>query len=154
MADTLTKKARSFLMSKIRSRDTQPEKRVRFCAHLLGYRYRLHDAKLPGKPDLVFKKLRLVVFVNGCFWHFHKRCRRNRLPKVNREYWKAKFEENAARDARVKRRLRRLGWSVKVIWECQTKDSLNLSKRVIKLLESQKFLLLPKIGTKASNKLL
>ena len=135
MADKLTKKARSSLMSRIRSTDTKPEKQVRSCVHKLGHRYRLYDKKLPGKPDLVLKKSRIVILVHGCFWHFHKRCRTGKLPKSNRKFWKDKFLRNIERDSSIRRRLSRLGWKVVVVWECQTKDPLKLMEKLERVLE-------------------
>jgi DNA mismatch endonuclease (patch repair protein) len=92
---------------------------VRRLVHALAYRYRLHVASLPGNPDLVFPRLRKVIFVSGCFWHMHT-CGRCRIPSSRRGYWVMKLERNAARDERVKRALRRQGWKVMVVWECQT----------------------------------
>jgi DNA mismatch endonuclease (patch repair protein) len=93
---------------------------VRRLAHALGYRFRLHVRSLPGAPDLVFPRLRKVIFVHGCFWHRHT-CGRCRIPATRRRYWLAKIDRNAARDRRVQRALRQLGWGVMVVWECQTK---------------------------------
>jgi DNA mismatch endonuclease (patch repair protein) len=106
-------------MAAVKSRDTTPELIVRRLAHALGYRYRLHLRSLPGAPDLVFPRLRKVIFVSGCFWHRHT-CGRCRIPATRRSYWLAKIDRNAARDLRVQRALRRLGWGVMVVWECQT----------------------------------
>ena len=121
--DRLTPERRSWLMSRVASRNTRPEMLVRQALHHLGYRYRLHDRKLPGKPDLVFSSRHKVLLVNGCFWHGH-RCRYGRaVPKSNVEFWSKKFAMNRARDARVRRELRALGWRVHTIWECEVKSN-------------------------------
>ena len=120
--DTLTVRQRSELMSRIRSKDTKPELCVRRLVHGMGYRYRLHAKELPGRPDLVFRPRRKVIFVHGCFWHQHEGCRANRMPSTRREYWKRKLNGNVQRDLRNKETLEREGWRVLVIWECETKD--------------------------------
>ena len=119
MADTFTKAERSRIMAAVKSKDTTPEIIVRKLVHSLGYRYRLHDRALPGTPDLVLPRLRKVINVSGCFWHMHK-CKRCRIPTSRRGYWVAKLRGNAARDKRNLRLLRRGGWKVLVVWECQT----------------------------------
>jgi DNA mismatch endonuclease (patch repair protein) len=119
MADTFTKAERSRIMAAVKSKDTTPELLVRRLVHAMGYRYRLHVGSLPGNPDLVFPRLRKVIFVSGCFWHMHG-CGRCRIPSSRRTYWIKKLERNAIRDKRVQRALRRNGWGVMVIWECQT----------------------------------
>jgi len=106
-------------MAAVKSKDTAPEMTVRRLIHSLGFRYRLHVRSLPGAPDLVFPRLRKTIFVSGCFWHMHG-CGRCRIPAVRRRYWTAKLQRNVARDKRVTRALRRAGWGVLVIWECQT----------------------------------
>lgn len=118
MADFLTREERSERMSRIRSRDTGPEVMVRKALWKLGFRYRLHQRGLPGRPDLVFAGRRTVIFVHGCFWHAHH-CQGGRVPGRNVAFWKAKFEANQARDKRNVARLRRLGWRVLTVWECQ-----------------------------------
>jgi DNA mismatch endonuclease (patch repair protein) len=113
---------RSRIMRAVKSRDTGPERIVRRIVTRLGYRYRLHRADLPGKPDLTISARRSVIFVHGCFWHGH-RCRRGaRMPKTNILYWSQKISRNRSRDASARRHLRNLGWKVLVIWECQLKD--------------------------------
>ncbi|MEX0586259.1 MAG: very short patch repair endonuclease [Pirellulales bacterium] len=119
MADTVTKAKRSRIMAAVKSKDTAPELLVRRLVHALGYRFRLHVRSLPGTPDLVFPRLRKIINVNGCFWHMHH-CPRCRVPTARRGYWVAKMQRNAARDKRTKRALRRGGWQVLTIWECQT----------------------------------
>lgn len=130
MADVLLPSQRSYCMSRIRGKDTKPEMIVRRTAHALGVRFRLHRRDLPGTPDLVFPKLRAVVFVHGCFWHMH-RCRLGRVvAKTNAKFWAEKRRANVARDARNRRSLRRLGWRTLVVWECQTRDADMLSRRL------------------------
>lgn len=134
VVDTLSKSDRSDLMSRIRSKDTGPELVVRSCVHRLGYRFRLHDRKLPGSPDLVLSRLRIIVFVHGCFWHRHAGCRLSCQPKSRVRFWSDKFEANVARDRRIVTALRRAGWRVLIVWECQTRDEQRLTKRLARLL--------------------
>ncbi|ACM36975.1 DNA G:T-mismatch repair endonuclease [Allorhizobium ampelinum S4] len=108
-------------MSRIRGRDTRPEMLVRRTAHALGYRYRLHAKDLPGRPDLVFPKKRIALFVHGCFWHRHPGCRLAYTPKSNQQFWQSKFDRNVERDGEVIAGLRALGWKPQIIWECQTR---------------------------------
>lgn len=122
--DSLSKAERSERMGRVRSKDTKPEMAVRRLVHSLGYRYRLHVADLPGKPDLVFPSRRCVIFVHGCFWHRHAGCPRCRLPKSRLEFWKPKLEANKRRDSANKRRLTQLGWRYLVVWECQIDKNL------------------------------
>jgi DNA mismatch endonuclease, patch repair protein len=123
---------RSALMARVRDKHSKPELVVRRMAHSLGYRFRLHRDDLPGTPDLVFPRLRKAIFVHGCFWHRHKGCSRTTSPKTRSKYWGDKFETNIKRDAIQQRKLRSLGWEVFVIWECQTFDPDDLSKRIAK----------------------
>ncbi|MBN1827012.1 MAG: DNA mismatch endonuclease Vsr [Candidatus Eisenbacteria bacterium] len=136
MTDTLEPEKRSWVMSRVRSKDTSPEITVRSLVHRLGFRFRLHRRDLPGTPDLVFPSRHMVIFVHGCFWHGH-RCRRgNRIPKTNRSYWIDKINRNKARDRLQRGRLRRLGWRVMVVWECQLSDLDRLERRIIGFLNS------------------
>jgi len=130
--DTLTQKERSARMSLVRGKDTRPELAVRTLVHGMGYRYRLHIASLPGKPDLVFAGRKKVIFVHGCFWHRHpsRSCKLARMPKSRPEFWVPKLEGNRLRDERNKRELKRQGWKVLSIWECQIADVASLSKRI------------------------
>jgi DNA mismatch endonuclease (patch repair protein) len=128
--DILTTSERSVRMGLIRSRDTGPEIAVRSLVHGMGYRYRLHGKDLPGRPDLVFKVRRKVIFVHGCFWHLHRNCSNCRPPKSRREYWKPKLERNAARDKQVRQRLRRLGWRSLVLWECELANCARLAQKI------------------------
>jgi DNA mismatch endonuclease (patch repair protein) len=122
MADRLTERQRSSLMSRIRTKHTGPELKVRSVAHGSGYRFSLHRDDLPGKPDIVFPRYRSVVFVHGCFWHQHAGCQKSAMPAARREFWTAKLSRNVVRDAENRRGLRRAGWRVLVIWECQTRE--------------------------------
>lgn len=117
-------------MARVKSRDTSAELRVRRMLHGMGIRFRLHRRDLPGRPDLVLPKYGMVVFVHGCFWHRHPGCKRATMPKTRVEFWRNKFERNAARDLRVACALGRLGWKVAVIWECETLSSEILEESV------------------------
>ncbi|MFB8277222.1 very short patch repair endonuclease [Nocardia colli] len=117
-----TPQQRSRTMRAVRSRDTAPEMAVRRFLHAAGLRYRLHDRRLPGKPDLVFPRRRIVLFVHGCFWHQHPGCPRSARPASNTEYWTSKLDGNIARDLRRHHELEAEGWRVLTIWECQTRD--------------------------------
>jgi DNA mismatch endonuclease (patch repair protein) len=120
--DRLDPQARSRLMSKVRGKNTKPELAVRTYLHAMGLRFRLHDATLPGRPDLILKSRRAVVFVHGCFWHGHVGCRKARVPKTRAEFWKSKMDTNAARDRRSIRKLRSMGWRVFVVWQCEISE--------------------------------
>ena len=120
MVDRLSPEHRSWNMSRIRGRNTQPELAVRSALHRAGYRFRLHRKDLPGRPDIVLPKHRTVVFVHGCFWHRHPGCRFAYTPKSRVAFWQKKFDDNVARDRRNVRALRALGWRVITVWECQT----------------------------------
>lgn len=132
--DTITPEARSALMARIRSKNTKAEIIVRSCIHRLGYRFRLHDRNLPGSPDIVLPRLKTVVFVHGCFWHRHKNCRFAYTPKTRSDFWLEKLEGNAARDKRTVLHLRRLGWNVAVIWECETRNPDLLLTMLVRLM--------------------
>ncbi len=134
MPDVYDKKTRSYVMSRIRKTHTTPEMVVRRLLHRLGYRFRLHRADLPGNPDIVLPKHRAVVLVHGCFWHQHS-CKLGKLPKSNKAYWVPKLEGNKKRDAANRRALRRLGWKVLVVWECQVQDEAKLKEGLLKLLK-------------------
>ncbi len=120
--DTLTKEKRSWNMSRIRSKDTVPEMRIRSALHRAGYRFRLHVRELPGKPDIVLPKYKTVIFVHGCFWHRHEGCSGATMPSTNQAFWKEKFRKNVKRDKKEQAALKRLGWKVIVIWECELKE--------------------------------
>ena len=121
MTDVHNKATRSYNMSRIRGKDTKPEMVVRRFLFANGFRYRLHDPKLPGKPDIVLPKYKAVIFVNGCFWHGHKGCSYFVLPKTRTEWWLQKIKGTMARDKAAEVALNVLGWKVIVIWECQLK---------------------------------
>ena len=137
MADTVTAKRRSEIMSNIRAKGMKPEMAVRRLVHAMGYRYRLHRKDLPGKPDLVFPARRKVIFVHGCFWHQHDdpACRIARRPKSNQHYWLPKLERNVIRDAEHLAQLAQLGWDVLVIWECDVVSDDGIADRIRGFLE-------------------
>jgi len=122
MADIKTPEERSRNMAAIKSNDTKPEMLVRRYLHAHGFRYGLHNKNLPGKPDIVLRKYKTVIFIHGCFWHGHENCRYYRLPKSNVEFWKSKVDGNRARDERVEAELQSKGWNVIIIWECELKN--------------------------------
>lgn len=119
MTDIVDRATRSRMMSAISGKNTLPERKVRSALHRQGFRFRLHDASLPGRPDVVLPKWRTVVVINGCFWHQHPGCRFATLPAHNRTFWRNKFRSNVERDRRAIAALRALGWRVFVVWECQ-----------------------------------
>ena len=136
MADVLTPEQRRLCMSRIRGKGTKPEMAVRKLLHALGYRYRLHRRDLPGCPDLVFAGRKMVIFVHGCFWHRH-RCRNGRVtPATRPEFWQTKLDGNKARDVINRRRLRKLGWKVLVIWECWTRNPALLKRKLCNFLDT------------------
>lgn len=130
----MTATERSKRMSLIRSKDTQPELLVRKLVHSMGYRYRSHDLALPGRPDIVFKSRRKIIFVHGCFWHLHRNCANSRPPKSKLDYWRPKLAGNVTRDKLVRGRLRRLGWQQLVVWECEVDNRERLSRKLEKFL--------------------
>ena len=123
-------------MSRIRGKDTIPEMKVRSLIHSHGYRYRLHDKKLPGKPDLVFKSLKKVIFVHGCFWHSHEHCRKGQLPKSNLEYWEPKISKNKERDSKNYESLILQGWKILIVWQCELKNTESVKNNILNFLES------------------
>jgi DNA mismatch endonuclease (patch repair protein) len=135
--DTLTSADRSERMSRVRSKDTKPEMRVRRLVHRMGYRYRLHVGSLPGNPDLVFPSRSKIIFVHGCFWHRHGTCRNTRWPKSKLGFWKPKLEENHRRDKAKQKALRKLGWSLLIIWECKLGDEEMLAAKIRKFMEDR-----------------
>lgn len=133
--DNLTKKQRAYCMSRIKSKDTNPEFLVRRIIHRMGLRFRLHRNNLPGRPDIVLPKHRKIIFVHGCFWHKH-RCRYGRVrPKTNPKYWEKKRSGNVVRHRKTVKMLRDLGWDVLVIWECQTRKPEKIIDKIIGFLE-------------------
>src|SRR5947209_18206995 len=116
--DRLSREDRSRNMGAIRSTDTAPERVVRSLVHRLGYRFRLHEGKLPGRPDIVLSRHRKIILVHGCFWHSHT-CVDGRVPRTNKNYWVPKLSRNRQRDRESRQKLRKLGWKVLVVWECE-----------------------------------
>lgn len=135
MTDNVLPEVRSRIMAQVKSKDMKPEIQVRRLLHGLGYRYRLHRADLPGKPDLVFPSRHKVVFVNGCFWHYHTNCDRVRIPATNRDYWLTKLKQNQARDANNIVLLEENGWEVITVWECELRDISVITERLQAFLE-------------------
>lgn len=123
MADVHSKEVRSYNMSRIKGKDTKPEMLVRRFLHAQGFRYRLHDKKLPGKPDIVLPKYKTVIFVHGCFWHGHENCKYAQLPKTRTEWWRNKIAINRANDKAHLIKLRRTFWRTIVIWTCELKST-------------------------------
>jgi DNA mismatch endonuclease, patch repair protein len=134
MTDIVDPKRRSEIMSRIGPRDTAPEMAVRRIAHRLGYRFRLHVRALPGTPDIVFPRYRAVIEVRGCYWHRHSGCSNCTMPKTRPEFWKSKFDATIRRDKLNEWKLRKLGWRVLVIWECETDDAQYVERRIGRLL--------------------
>lgn len=135
MTDKLTPERRSANMSRIRSRDTAPEMIVRRLVHRVGYRYRLHVATLPGEPDIVLPRLKAIIDVRGCFWHQHSGCIDSHIPKSRVQYWGPKLARNQGRDEENGRKLCELGWRVHLVWECETKATAKLRRRLARFLE-------------------
>jgi len=134
MADIYSKVKRSEIMSHIKNRGTQPEEKVASMLRSLRVRYRRNVKSLPGEPDFVVSSVKIVIFVHGCFWHNHSNCNRANLPKTNRRFWKIKIESNKRRDKRIARLLRKQGWRVITIWQCNLRDPdkvLNRMKRML-----------------------
>lgn len=132
--DTFSKQQRSAIMRAVASRNTSPELAVRRLAHGLGFRFRVNVKSLPGTPDIAIKSRSKVVFVHGCFWHRHPRCKRASIPASNHKYWEEKFARNVARDKRTLAEYRKMGWSPLVIWECELKSPDQVCDRLKKYL--------------------
>ena len=139
MTDTLSPAARSERMGRVRSKDSKPEMAVRRLVHGMGYRYRLHDKRLPGSPDLVFRSRRKVIFVHGCFWHRHSdpTCRLARMPKSRQDFWGPKLEGNRERDARTRDQLDQQGWEQMVVWECECGQTEQTKNKIRAFLEGE-----------------
>jgi len=131
--DIVSKEKRSEIMRKVRGKDTKPEKIVRSLLHSMGYRFRLHRKDLPGNPDIVLPKYKLVIFVHGCFWHRHLDCKKAQMPSTNVLYWKGKFKHNVARDKNVIKQLKCKGYRVCVVWECELTDLQSLAIKIQKM---------------------
>jgi DNA mismatch endonuclease (patch repair protein) len=134
MSDVFSKEKRSWIMSRVKGRDTKPERLVRSLAHRMGYRFRVHGLDLPGNPDIVLPRHGKVIFVHGCFWHGHKTCSRSLRPKTNESFWNKKLDGNIQRDKRFHKALRRLGWKVLVVWECETQKPEKVLKKLERFL--------------------
>lgn len=131
--DTRTSAQRRHIMQSVGSKNTKPEIAVRRILFRMGYRYRLHGADLPGRPDIVLSRYRAAILVNGCFWHGH-RCQHGRLPKSNVSYWRTKITKNKERDKIVKRKLKQSGWQVHEVWECELSDERKVASKLKALL--------------------
>lgn len=134
--DIVSREKRSAMMANIKSRNTRPEIAVRRAAHRLGLRFRLNRRDLPGSPDLVFPRHRTTIFVHGCYWHRHEGCKFAYTPKSNVAFWTAKLQANVDRDARVKQVLEDHAWNVVVIWECETKNAVNVANVLTRVFQS------------------
>lgn len=138
MVDRLSIERRSWLMSRVSSKNTSVEMRVRSAAHRRGLRFRIHRRDLPGTPDLVFPKRRVAIFVHGCFWHRHPGCKKATTPKSRIDFWNGKFDRNVERDRENLAQLAERGWRTEVIWECETKLPHLLSARLDEIFGSAK----------------
>lgn len=138
MPDIMTQEERSERMSRVRNKDTRPEKLVRSLLHRMGYRFRLHGKKLPGKPDIVLPRHKKVIFIHGCFWHQHGICRPLSIPENNSDFWRQKFADNVRRDCEKLAALREAGWDVLVVWECETKDRAKLEGQLRSFMERKR----------------
>jgi DNA mismatch endonuclease (patch repair protein) len=125
-------------MSKIRSKNTKPEKTVRKILDKLNVKYNIYTKMLPGTPDIIIPEIKKIIFINGCFWHQHKNCKRANIPKTNKEYWIKKLSRNIKKQNTDIKDLRKLGWSISVIWECQTKDETALIKKINRICKNDK----------------
>ena len=134
MVDTVSPEQRSYNMSRIRGQDTRPEKLVRSLVHKLGFRFRKNVKTLPSKPDMVLPKYKSIILVHGCFWHQHENCVKSHLPKSNREYWEEKLSKNVIRDKKNEELLSAEGWKILTVWECETKNTDNLTQKIIDFL--------------------
>jgi DNA mismatch endonuclease (patch repair protein) len=132
--DRLSKEERSLNMSKIRSKNTLPEIRIRKALWHMGYRYRLHYKQLPGKPDIVMTKQKIVIFVHGCFWHRHKNCIEASRPKTNSDYWETKINRNIERDKKNQKEIKKLGYKIIIIWECFVKKDMEENIKLLRKL--------------------
>ena len=134
--DPLTKRQRSRQMALVKSKNTGPELAVRRILYRLGYRYRLHPVDIPGRPDIVLRRHRKVIFVHGCFWHRHRGCSRTRTPKTRIRFWRRKFDQNVARDRFVRSALVRDGWKPLIVWECDSENVTVLERRLLRFLRA------------------
>jgi DNA mismatch endonuclease, patch repair protein len=130
VADKVSPEQRSRNMSRVKGRDTKPEKVVRSLLHGMGYRFRLHRRDLPGRPDVVLPKHKKAVFIHGCFWHGHEGCPRAARPTTNADFWNKKIDSNIRRDAAAQQGLTTLGWKYLIVWQCQMRDLTALADRL------------------------
>lgn len=136
MADVFAKDERSRVMRAVKSGNTKPELVVRRLVHARGFRFRLHRKDLPGKPDLTLPRHRKIIFVHGCFWHGHRGCKHSDRPASNTDYWNQKLDRNIARDKKNRRELKKQGWEVLIVWECETRRLTHLARKLDRFLEA------------------
>ncbi|MBD3317289.1 MAG: DNA mismatch endonuclease Vsr [Chitinivibrionales bacterium] len=137
MLDVFNKEKRSWIMARVKNKDTKPEVKVRSVVHRLGYRFRKNRTDLPGRPDIVLPRHRKVIFVHGCFWHGHPNCPRAARPSSNEAFWRKKLNANIVRDRKNIHLLREQGWRVMVLWECRMRDEKALLNRIKTFLKEQ-----------------
>ncbi len=137
MVDSISTERRSWNMGRVKGKDTKPELLVRSLLHGRGYRFRLHQKNLPGRPDIVLRKYRTVIFVNGCFWHRHENCSDATVPKSKTEFWLNKFDQTVKRDQINREKLLSLGWKVITVWECEVSDKLSFQDIITLINENQ-----------------
>jgi len=137
MTDVFSKKKRSWIMSRVKGRDTKPEILVRSFVHRMGFRFRVQRRDLPGNPDIVLPRHGKVILVHGCFWHGHKRCPRSKRPTTNKGFWNKKLDRNIERDKRFRRMLRSLDWKVLVVWQCETRKPEKLLGKLERFLHDE-----------------
>jgi DNA mismatch endonuclease (patch repair protein) len=137
MTDVFSKEKRSWVMSRVKGRDTKPEILVRSFVHRMGYRFRIHGRDLPGNPDIVLPRHRKVIFVHGCFWHGHNRCPRSKRPTTNKSFWNKKLDGNIKRDRRFRRALLLKGWRILVVWQCETREPDRLLRKLERFLHDE-----------------
>ncbi len=135
MSDRFAPQKRSEVMSHVRGRNTGPERVVRRMLRNMGYKFRLHQKHLPGNPDIVFLKRKKAVFIHGCFWHGHRKCRRSARPTTNVRFWNRKIDGNIARDVRNRTAIRRMGWRILVLWQCRMKNADKLREQLRNFVE-------------------
>lgn len=137
MTDVFSKEKRSWIMSRVKGRDTKPEMLVRSFVHRMGFRFRVHRRDLPGNPDIVLPRHGKVIFVHGCFWHGHKRCPRSKRPATNKSFWNKKLDANIERDKCIRKELLRMGWKLLVVWQCETHSPERLLVKLERFLHDE-----------------
>lgn len=137
MGDVFSIEKRRWIMRRVKGRDTKPELLVRSIIHRMGLRFRVCRRDLPGNPDIVLPRHKKIIFVHGCFWHGHTRCARSKRPTTNASFWDNKLDGNIARDQRLRRELRRTGWQVLIVWQCETRKPHALLKRLERFLRHE-----------------